>query len=223
MSKRAYSLVVVLFFCFGIVFQHDRNALGKEFVTVFVPALLLLNSLQWFLLPRSPWKAGGFCGSLLVFAALYFSYSSFEGDAFANFATFLLLFIAASGLAFWLLTADPAIRSISLSINLTTLFIVLLGSFLHIRGIVDFGFSAAGALLLGPLLALCLSVTGAAYNWPVAMQVGFLCTLVQIGVRLFDIGETNNLRWMSVCAALTGFIALGLTAYWAKDWNTDNI
>lgn len=56
-------------------------------------------------------------------------------------------------------------------------------------------------------------------GWHFWTQVIFVCSVVQIGIGLFDVGDANNIRWMSVCSLLTVFAALGLVAYWANDWN----
>jgi hypothetical protein len=220
MSKRAYSIVVGLFFCLGIVFQHETKPFGKDFITVFVPSLLFLNSLQWFILPtRVLWKVVGFCSSLTILSFLYFSYMRSQGKGLADFATFLFLFIVAQCLVFWVLTPDSPTRKIAVSTNSATLFLILFGVFLNARGIDTFGFSGGRFLLLSPLGAMYLSVTGAAYKWHFLTQVIFICTIAQIGMGLFDVGEASNIRWMSACSVLVVFIALGFAAYWAKEWN----
>jgi hypothetical protein len=220
MSKRVYAIAVGLFFCLGIVFQRETKPFGKDFITVFVPSLLFLNSLQWFILPtRVVWKVVGFCTSLTILSFLYFSYMRSQGKGLADFATFLFLVIVTQSLTFWVLTPDSPTRKIAVSTNSATLFLILLGGFLNARGIDTLGFSGGRFLLLSPLAAMCLSVTGAAYKWHFATQVIFVCTIVQIGIGLFDVGAASNIGWMSAGSVLAVFIALGFTAYWAKDWN----
>ncbi len=221
MSKRAYSVVMALFFLFAVAFQRGRNPFGREFVTIFLPGLLILNSLHWLVLPRTViWKVLGFCSSLLAFSFLYYLlYAHSQGKDLADFATLLLLFLAAQVLAFWLVTPGASTRTISVAINSGTLFLVSLGVFLNTHGIETLGFSGGRFLLLSPLGAMLLSVSSAAYKWNLTTQVIFVCTIIQIGMGLFDAGDANNIRWMSACSVLAVFAALGCAAYWAKDWN----
>jgi hypothetical protein len=219
-SKRAYSIVVALFLCFGIVFQRETKPFGKDFVTIFVPSLLFLNSLQWFILPtRVVWKVVGFCSSLTILSFLYFSYMGSQGKGLTDFATFLLLFIVAQSLAFWVLTRDNPTRQISVATNLWTLFLVLFGVFLNARGIETLGFSGGRFLLVSGLGVMALSVNGAAYGWRYVTKIAFICTLISFGISLFDVGDASNIRWISGCSAFMVFTGLGFAAYWAKDWN----
>ena len=221
MSKRAYFVVMLLFFLFAAVFQRGRNPFGREFVTVFLPSLFFLNSLHWFTLPEKViWRVLGFCSSLLAFSFLYhLLYVRSPRKDLADFATFLLLFLVVQILVFWLLTRDTSTRTISITINSGTLFLVFLGVFLNTRGIETLGFSGGRFLLLSPLGAMLLSVSSAAYKWSLTTQVIFVCTILQIGMGLFDAGEASNIKWMSACSALAVFAALSCAAYWAKDWN----
>ena len=220
MSKRAYSIVVGLFLSLGIVYQRETKPFGKDFVTIFVPSLLFLNSLQWFILPtRVVWKVVWFCSSLTILSFLYFSYMRSQGQGLADFATFLLLFIVAQSLAFWVLTRDNPTRQISVATNLWTLFLVLFGVFLNARGIETLGFSGGRFLLVSGLGVMALSVNGAAYGWRYVTKIAFICTLISFGISLFDVGDASNIRWISGCSAFMVFIGLGFAAYWAKDWN----
>jgi hypothetical protein len=219
-SKRAYSIVVGLFFCLGIVYQRETKPFGKDFITIFVPSLLFLNSLQWFILPtRVVWKVAGFCGSLAILSFLYFSYMRSPGKGLADFATFLFLFIVAQSLAFWALTPDNPTRQISVATNLGTLVLVLFGVFLNARGIETLGFSGGRFLLVSGLGAMFLVVNSAAYGWHYVTKIAFMCALIEFGISLFDVGDASNISWISGCSALVVFTALGLAAYWAKDWN----
>ena len=220
MSKRAYSIVVDLFFCLGIAFQHETKPFGKEFLTIFVPSLLFLNSLQWFILPtRVVWKVVGFCSSLIILSFLYFSYIRFQGKGLADFATFLFLFIVAQSLAFWVLTPDSPTRKIAVATNLGTLFLVLFGVFLNARGIETLGFSGGRYLLVSGLGAMVLFVHSAVYGWHYVTKIAFICSLIQFGLSLFDVGDASNISWISGCSAFMVFTGLGFAAYWAKDWN----
>jgi len=209
-----------LFFIFAAAFQRGRNPFGREFVTIFLPSLLFLNSLHWFVLPeRATRRFLGFCSSLAGFSFLDHLLSvGSQVKNVADFATLLVLFLVAQILAFWFLTSDTPSRTISIAINSGTLFLVLLGVCLNVRGIENLGFSGGGFLLLSPLGAMLLSVSSAAYKWSLTTQVIFVCTIVQIGIGLFDAGDANNIRWMSGCSVLAVFAALGCAAYWAKDW-----
>ncbi len=221
MSKRAYSVVMALFFLFAVAFQRGRNPFGREFVTVFLPGLLILNSLHWLVLPKKLiWRVLGSFSSLLVFSFLYclLCVRSQDKDP-ADFATFLLLFVVAQILAFWLLSPDTPTRTISITINSGTLFLVFLGVFLNTHGIETLGFSRGRFLLLSPVGAMFLSVSAAAYKWSLITQVIFVCAILQVGIGLFDAGEASNIRWMSACSVLAVFVGLGCAAYWAKDWN----
>jgi hypothetical protein len=176
--------------------------------------------LHWFvLLAKARWRILGFCGSCAVLSILYFSYLRTQGNGLADFATFLILFSVAQVLAFWLLASDGPSRTISVAANSGTLFLVLFGVFLNAHGIDSFGFSRGRFLLLAPLGAILLSVSSAAYKWSLTTQVIFVCAILQIGMSLFDVGEANNIGWMSVGWVLAVFAALGCAAYWAKDWN----
>jgi hypothetical protein len=219
MSKRAYTVIVGLFFCFALAFQRGRTPFGNDFIRIFVPCLLVLNSLHWFTLPtKAGWKAAGFCTSLTAFSLIYFSFKRSQANDFADFATFLFLFVVAQYLAFWALTPDNPIRTVSGATNLATLFIILLGIFMNIHGAITPRFSE-GRLLMSPLAALFMTAMSAAYRWNVWIQVTLVCTIVQIGIGLFDIGATYNLRWMVVCSVLVICAALGLAAFWARDLN----
>lgn len=220
MNKRAYSIIVVLFSFVGIAFQHGQRPVGNEFVTVFLPGLLFLNSLQWIMLPRKlVWQATGFCISLAILLLLCVPYARSQTVHLANFVTFLLLFVVVESFLFWFLTPDDAARAISVSVNAATLYVALLGAFLSAHGIVNFGFSDGRFLLLAPLVGLSLYAVGNAFKWTMGIQLIFICTIVQIGLGLFDVGQANNIRWMSAGSVLAGFLALGFTLYWAKDWN----
>jgi hypothetical protein len=219
MSKRAYSVIVGLFLCFALAFQRGRTPFGNDFIRIFVPCLLVLNSLHWFVLPKKVvWKAAGFCTSLAVFSLIHFSFIRSQGNDFANFATFLFLFVVAQYLAFWAVTPDNSIRTVSGATNLATLFIILLGVFMNTHGAITPRFSEA-RLLISPLAALLMTAMSDAYKWNAWIQVTLVCTIVQIGIGLFDIGADNNLRWMVVCSVLVICAALGLAAFWAKDLN----
>jgi len=220
-SKRAYFVVMLLFFLLAAAFQHGRNPFGAEFVTVFLPSLLFLNSLHWSVLPKKvTWRVLGFCTSILAFSFLYYVlYVRSHGNDLGDFATLLLLLLVAQILVFWFLTSDIPTRTISITINSGTLFLVFLGVFLNTRGIETLGFSGGRFLLLSPLGAMLLSISGAAYKWSLATQVIFVCVILQIGMGLLDVGEASNIGWMSAGAALAVFAALGCAAYWAKDWN----
>lgn len=221
MSKRAYLGVMALFFLFAVAFQRGRNPFGREFVTIFLPSLLFLNSLHWLVLSQKVmWRVLAFCSSLLVFSFLhYFLYVRSQGKDLADFATLLLLFLVTQILVFWLLSPDRPTKTISIAINSGTLFLVFLGMFLNTHGIETLGFSGGRFLLLSPLGAMLVSVSGAAYKWNLITQVIFVCTILQIGMGLFDAGDASDIRWMSACSVLAGFVALGCAAYWAKDWN----
>jgi hypothetical protein len=221
MNKRAYLGVMALFFLFAVAFQRGRNPFGREFVTIFLPSLLFLNSLHWLVLPQKVMRRVlAFCNSLLVFSFLYyFLYVRSQGKDLADFATLLLLFLVTQVLVFWLLTPDTPTKTISIAINSGTLFLVFLGVFLNTHGIETLGFSRGRFLFLSPLGAVLLSVSAAAYKWSLITQVIFVCTILQIGLGLFDAGDASNIRWMSACSVLAVFAALGCAAYWAKDWN----
>jgi len=212
---------MLLFFLFAAAFQRGRNPFGREFVTVFLPGLFFLNSLHWFVLPQKViWRVLGFCSSLLVFSFLYrLLHVRPQGKDLANFATLLLLFLVAQILVFWFLNPDFPTRTISITTNLGTLFLVFLGVFLNSHGIATLGFSGGRFLLLSPLAAMCLTVSSAAYKWSFVTQVIFVCTILQIGMGLLDAGEASNIKWMSEGFVLAVFAALGCAAYWAKDWN----
>jgi len=212
---------MLVFFLFTAAYQRGRNPFGSEFVALFLPSLLFLNSLHWLILPEKVmWKILGFCSSLLAFSYLvYLLHVHSQGKDLADFATLLTLFLVAQILVFWLLTPDIPARTISIAINSGTLFLAFLGMFLNSRGIETLGFSGGRLLLLSPLGAMLLSVGAAAYKWNLTTQVIFVCTILQIGVGLLDAGEASNIRWMSVGAILAVFAALGCAAYWAKDWN----
>jgi hypothetical protein len=221
MTKQDYSVVMLLFFCFAVAFQRGRNPFGNDFIAVFVPSLLFLNSLHWLILPKKViWKIVGLCSSFLIFSFLYLSYTRSRSEGLANFATFLFLFIVAQTLTFWILTSDSQLRKISVATNLGTLFLVFFGVFLNARGIESLGFSGGRFLLLSPLGAMFLFVGSVAYRWHYVTQIVFVCTLIQIGMGLFDVGDASNIRWMSACSAIVVFAALGFAAYWVKDWNT---
>jgi heme A synthase len=64
-----------------------------------------------------------------------------------------------------------------------------------------------------------LAVHAATYKWRVLTQVTFICIIAQIGMGLLDVGEANNIAWMSVSAGMVGLGVLGLIAYWANDLN----
>lgn len=221
MSKRAYFVVMLLFFLFAAVFQRGRNPFGREFVTVFLPSLFFLNSLHWFTLPEKvTWRVLGSCGSLLAFLFLYYLlYVRSQGKELVDFATLLLLFLVAQILVFWLLTRDTSTRTISITINSGTLFLVFFGVFLNTRGLETLGFSGGRFLFLSPLGAMLLSVSSAAYKWSLTTKMIFVRTILQIGMGLFDAGEASDIRWMSACSALAVFAALSCAAYWAKGWN----
>jgi hypothetical protein len=221
MSKRAYLVVMALFLVFAAAFQRGRNPFGREFVTVFLPSLFFLNSLHWFVLrEKVRWRVLGFCSSLLGFSYLYhLLYVRSQGKDLADFATLLLLILAAQILAFWFLTSDTPTRTISIAINSGTLFLVFLGVFLNTHGIETLGFSRGRFLLLSPLGAMLLSVSSAAYKWNLTTQVIFVCTIVQIGMGLLVAGDANGISWMSACSVLAVFAALGCAAYWAREWN----
>ena len=209
MSKRAYAIVVGLFFCLGIVFQRETKPFGKDFIGVFVPSLLFLNSLHWLILPKKViWKIVGLCSSFLAFSFLYVSYTHSRGEDLANFATFLLLFVVAQMLVFRISTSDNQIRKISVATNLGTLFIVLFGVFLNARGIETLGFSGGRFLLVSGLGAMFLVVNSAAYGWHYVTKIAFICTLIQFGIGLFDVGDASNISWISGCSALMVFTAL---------------
>jgi hypothetical protein len=91
--------------------------------------------------------------------------------------------------------------------------------FLKTHGIETLGFSRGRFLPLSPIGAVLLCVSGAAYKWNLTTQVIFVCSILQIGIGLFDAGDASNIRWMSACSFLAVFAALGCAAYWAKDWN----
>jgi hypothetical protein len=221
MTKRAYSVVMLMFFCFAVAFQRGRNPFGKDFIAVFVPSLLFLNSLHWLILPKKViWKIIGLCSSFLVFSFLYVSYTRSRDEDLANFATFLFLFIVAQMLTFWILTFDGQLRRISVATNLGTLFLVFIAVFLNARGIDTLGFSGGRFLLVSPLAAMFLFVNSAAYGWHYVTKIAFICTLIQFGISLFNVGDASNISWISGCSALMVFTALGFAAYWAKDWNT---
>jgi len=214
MSKRAYFVVTLLFFLPAAAFERGRNPSGGEFVAVFLPSLLFLNSLHWFVLPKKVmWTVLGFCGSLLAFSFLYDLYVRSQGTGLADFATLLLLFLVAQILVCWFLTSDTPTRTISITINSGTIFLVFFGMFLNTRGIETLGFSSGRFLLLPPPGAMLLSVSSAAYKWSLATRVIFVCTILQIGMGLLDAGEASNIRWMSACSVLAAFVALGCTAY----------
>ena len=219
MSRRAYSTIVGLFLCFALGFQRGRTPFGYDFIRIFVPCLLVLNSLHWFIGPtKGVWKAVGFCTSLTAFSLIYFSFTRSQGNDFADFATFLFLFVVAQYLTFWALSPDNSIRTVAGATNLATLFIILLGVFMNTHGAITPRFSE-GRLLMSPLAALLMTAMSAAYRWNVWIQVTLVCTIVQIGIGLFDIGAANNLRWVVVCSVLVICAALGLAAFWAKDLN----
>lgn len=219
MNKRAYSFIALLFFFFAEAYQQGRDAFGSDFIRVFVPGLLLLNSLQWLVLPvRVIWKIVAFCSCVLVFSFLYFSYVRTQVSDIANFVTVFFLFIVAQNITFWRLTRDRSARTISVATNMTTLFIIILGAFLNAHAVVMPRFSGA-RLLLAPLAAMLVALTGAAYKWKLAFQLTFVVIIVQSGIGLFDVGQANNLGWMSICSVMVGFGALGFVVYWAKEWN----
>jgi uncharacterized membrane protein len=166
------------------------------------------------------WRVLGFCSSVLAVSFLYYVlYVRSHGKDLADFATLLLLFLVAQILAFWFLTSDIPSRTISITTNSGTLFLVFLGVFLNTHGIETLGLYGGQFLLLSPLGAMLLSVSSAAYKWSLTTQVIFVCAILQIGIGLFDVGEASNIRWMSAGAVLAVFAALGCAAYWAKDWN----
>ena len=220
MSQRAYSLVVMFFLCLTIAFHLVRNPVGDDFVRFFVPAILLLNSLLWFILSKKiGWKVLGFGTSFAVYAFLCLYYLRSTAIGFADFGTFLFLAIVGFNISFWLVASDPRARTISTTVGLTTLFVILVGVFLITHSVHNLGLSNGRFLLLSPLFAMFLAVHAATYKWRVLTQVTFICIIAQIGMGLLDVGEANNIAWMSVSAGVVGLGVLGLIAYWANDLN----
>jgi len=220
MSHRAYFIVVMFFLCLTIVFHLVRNPVGEDFVRFFVPALLFLNSLSWFILSKKiGWKLLGFGTSFVVYAFLYIAYLRLTTVDFADFGTFLFLAVVGFNITFWLVASDTRVRTISTTIGLTTLFVVLVGVFLIAHNVHNLGLSNGRFLLLSPLFAMSLSVAAATYKWHVLTQVTFICIIAQIGMGLLDVGEANHIAWMSVSAGVVGLGVLGLIAYWANDLN----
>jgi hypothetical protein len=82
----------MFFLCLTIAFHLVRNPVGDDFVRFFVPAILLLNSLSWFILSKKiGWKVLGFGASFAVYALLCLCYLRSTTIGFADFGTFLFL------------------------------------------------------------------------------------------------------------------------------------
>jgi hypothetical protein len=175
MSQRAYSLVVMFFLCLTIAFHLVRNPVGDDFVRFFVPAILFLNSLSWFILSKKiGWKVLGFGTSFAVYAFLCIYYLRSTAIGFADFGTFLFLAIVGFNISFWLVASDPRARTISTTVGLTTLFVILVGVFLIAHSVHNLGLSNGRFLLLSPLFAMFLAVHAATYKWRVLTQVTFI-------------------------------------------------
>ena len=221
--KKKYPLLLGLLVTLGIILVGGGSPFGRNFVRVVVPGLLLLNSTQWLILPRKfAWRLIGFCISLsAAIVLLYLNVFSPDFD-FANFVTILSLGMFVHTIALWSLASDSRTRNVIVAQSIAITFVFLVGRYLNVRHLEFTNSFVSLFLLWSPLAAMCLWVGSAMSNWKKSTQIFFTCIVVQIGVGLLDLGAANNLRWMALFAFIVVLAALGLLAYWSKDWRDED-
>ncbi|MGA8406981.1 MAG: hypothetical protein WB680_07360 [Candidatus Acidiferrales bacterium] len=220
MAKAAYSYATGACILIAVVFQRGGDPFGRDFTQIVVPGLVLLVGLQWFLLPiHYLWKALGLCVDVTVFSLLFHYGSRSNGVDPLDFGTYLFLAMFAQAAILWFLAPDNSTRAIVVSTSLITSYVVFLGAYLGHRAI-EYPLAASGRfLVLSPLIGMFLLVYGSTFKWRFATQVVLVCVVFQVGMGLFDVGQANGIRWMSVLCVLVWITGLGLIGLWAKDWN----
>jgi len=218
MSKRTYYLVASSYFWFVSILEVARGSFGREFVLVVAPGLLLLNTLQWFVLPNNcVWRLIGFASAFGCVSVLYFSYSQGPNIGLPDFSNCLFLVTAAESIVIWFLTSDGGTRAISIVTNLTTLFAVPMGFLINSRAMAVPEFSGA-RLTLCPIAVMLFVAKSSIWGWRNHDRWGCVLTIAQIGIGLLDLGGLVP-SWIALSFVPVLFIALGLTLYWAKNLN----
>jgi hypothetical protein len=219
-AKTAYSYATGACLLLAVVFQRGGDPFGSGFTRVVVPSLVLLIGLQWFLVPMHYlWKALGLCVDLTVFSLLFYYSSRSTGIDTVDFGTYLFLAMSAQAAILWFLAPDNSTRVIVVSTSLVTSYVVFLGVYFGHRAI-EYPLAASGRfLVLSPLIGMFLLIYGSTFKWRFATQVVLVCIVFQVGMGLLDVGQANDIRWMSILCVLVWIAGLGLIGLWAKDWN----
>lgn len=217
MFRHVYTIVVGFFVGVAVIFGRESDPFGRNFVSIVVPCLLCLGSLQWFVPPaKLRWRILGSSVSLVSALALLFFYSSSGRLSFADFATMLILGMFGQLVLLRLLDKDPVARSVTLAITLGITFVIVLGLYV-IAARVELPFSSSGRFLLwSPLAAMALWVSSVTTKWTKITRLIFIIMVVQMAMGLLDAGAGQNIQWLIVLAFVLGLAALGITAWWAK-------
>ena len=210
MTKTAYSYATGACILLAVVSQRGGDPFGRDFTRIVVPSLILLIGLQWFLVPMHYlWKALGLCLDLTVFWLLFY-YGFSAGIDTVDFGTYLFLAMSAQTAILWFLAPDNSTRVIVVSTSLITSYLVFLGVYLGHRAI-EYPLAASGRfLVLSPLIGMFLLIYGSTFKWRLATQVVLVCVVFQVGIGLLDVGQTNDIRWMSILCLLVWIAGLGL-------------
>jgi hypothetical protein len=217
-DKRICSIIVWSYLGFVGLLSRAANPYGAAFLHTVVPALLVLTSLQWFLLLKKlGWQIAG------VFAALFASslveLSRFAGQSPRHLLPLLLgaLVILAVVLSF--LAPDGQTRGIFVIVTATVGFVISIGLYLSSLE-AGFRFPRTGPFLFwSPLVAMATWISGVAFGWKKSSQVLFICLVAQPGIGLFDMGTSLRETWMYAFAVVFVLIALGFVIAWADNLN----
>lgn len=211
------------------LFGSFKNLYENGFFRVVLPILMLLTALQWMLTRlQLRWRLACAGGSLMVGLIFLFSGKSLIPSNFANFSTVFLFGMLAHGMILCFLAAGGVEKGIIMAQHVAISFVVLIGLGLNLNGVapkLSAGPTATAAFLFwSPLAAAGLWTGAAVINKHEKGSLMLVVALVQVGIGLWDLESTWNLKWGSRLRSWRGFwLWLSLDTWRRggtyKDWN----
>jgi hypothetical protein len=217
-DKRISSVIVWSYLGFVGLLSSAANPYGKGFLHRIVPALLVLTSLQWFLLLKKlGWQIAGVFAAL--FAGILIELSRFAGESPRRLLPLLLGALVIQAVVLSFLAPDGQSRGIFLIVTATVGFVIAIGLYLSSLE-AGYRFPRTGLFLFwSPLVAMATWISGVAFGWKKSSQILFVCLIAQPGIGLFDMGTSLRETWMHAFAVVFVLIALGFIIAWADDLN----
>jgi hypothetical protein len=218
-SRRGYCVAIGGLLCFALYLQSRVVPFEVSFFGKFLPALLFVSCLQWFMLRVKPfWMILGFLSAALISLGVWFLAVRLGWMGSADFATALYGWMIVFYVTLWFVGRKDA-PLIILSTGLCTSFLIFVGFILTSHHATGLGFSQGKFLLVSPIAALFVIVVSDQSGWSRTMQVIFICIIIQIAMGLLDAGQGSNIALFTASAVILAFVALGVAAFWARGWN----